>query len=431
MAYSNEIRVNRLGGLKAVTVISCLLMFSLVSPAQASGSQKPASTKIAETSTVSRSSKVTAKTIVETSTEVKTRTETSSAKNSTTSKSTSGGGIKTLKSTADTKITQSVKTTKQRTKTANITITETTTRKTQTFQKATSKKGVEFTFAMGSPGISGVLLREALERVNFKSGSRGTFQEIANSDLVVAGAASGQFQMGSSTTSAVMRVIQNGANLRFIGESSRNQWTLVAKNPLKTCADINGKRLALHSAGGVSTALYRAWAKRNCGTNKPSEQFIAGSPNRLIALLADRIDVTMMEVEDTLSLPAGYSIISNFSVDLPNVKTGLIYVNGDFLKQNPNLIEDFVYETTRLAAELNSNAKAFKALVAKWEPSYANVDAIVAAYQKAKLFPEDPGSFFKDLEASAEFYSVAGLRARDMGSLSPLNGALQRLEVSK
>jgi len=297
-----------------------------------------------------------------------------------------------------------------------------------------AKNKVKFTFATASDGMSGVPIREALERMNFKYGYEGKLQFIANSDLVIAGGASGQFDMGNSATSAAMKVIQAGAPLVFIGENIRNTWTLVAKSSIKSCADMDGKRLGLHSAGGASTALFRAWYKTNCAaTIKPNELFIAGSPNRLQALIADRIDIAMMEVEDTLALPtSGYGIVSNFSKTLPRIKTGLVWMNKTYLEKNPKVAADIIYELTRLSQEMNGDAAAFKRIALKWTTGYADMDKIVAAYQAAKLFPEDPGSFFKDLNETAAFFASSGalkpgLLAEQMAVLTPLRQANKRL----
>ena len=419
--------------LKTTVVVAFVLSFLAPEVMTSVSAQKVVAAANSVTTTVTRNSKVSKTEIVETSIQKVVTIAVKQEKNAKNSVSTVNLGSSTLKNQPTLKI--SVVKTEVTKKTASQTTVETTvtTTKKETFKKAAKNK-LKFTFAMGSPGMSGTLIREAIERINFKYGYTGTFQEIASSDLVVAGGAAGQFEMGSSTTSAVMKVIQDGAPLTFIGETQRNQWTLVAKTNIGKCEDITGKRLGLHSPGGVSTALYRAWYKRNCAaTVKPQELFIAGSPNRLQALISDRLDVTMMEVEDTLSLPAtGFKILSNFSKDLPNIKTGLVWVNESFLAKHPDVAADFVYEFSRLSQEFNVNLKAFKANALKWQPSYVNIDAIVAAYSAARLFPDEPGAFFKDLNETAAFYAATGamkpgLVAKDMAVLGPINSAVERL----
>ena len=424
-------------GIKAgATAVS--LMFSFVSLSGAVQAQSSAEVAKAVTpgvtTDIARSAKVTKTEIIETSIKTETTTAVKKEKNAAASTKTTAGAVTTVKSSKLVSVTSKTSVTVTKTATETITETKKVTTKVEKFPKA--KKGkLKFKFATASDGMSGVPIREAVERLNFKYGYQAELTFIYNSDLVIAGGASGQFQMGNSSTSAAMKVIQEGGPVKFIGENVKNTWTLAGKNSIKSCADMNGIRLGFHSPGSVSTAMYRNWAVKNCAANiKPVEQFINGSPNRLIALTADKLDVTMLEVEDTLGLPAGHSVIANFSKTLPEIKPGLVWSNNGFLIDHPNVASEFMYELTFLSAEMNQNAATFKALALKHTKGFEDrIDKIVAAYQQAKLFPEDPQSFFKELDATSVFFTNAkvlkpGLTANDMAVLYPLNTVVKRLQ---
>jgi len=273
-------------------------------------------------------------------------------------------------------------------------------------------EAVSFQFAMGSPGLSGALLQETLARVNEKYGHDAEWVELADSDLVVQGAAQGQFQMGSSTTSSVMKVIQDGAPLTFVSELSRNQWTLMAKNDIADCADMDGVRLGLHSPGGVSTALYRAWYQRNCDTGvEPDELYIEGSPNRLQALLAGQVDVAMIELEDTLDLPEGdYTMLANFTQDLRDIKVGLVYANDGFIEEHPEVVQQVVNELTALQKEVNEDPALFEELIGEYVPETGEKTAdAVAAYLDVGMIPDDGGFLEDEVQASIDLYTEAGV----------------------
>ena len=423
--------MNHMKKIKGALVSICLVgMISLSGTstvaASTQGSQVVQANET-KTTVYSRTSKVTKTAIIETSVKTETTTAVKTEKNSAKSKSVQEKGTTVLKGSADTKISAKTTVTTTKTLTDTTVATAVVTTRVQTFAQAPKSK-IKFSFATASDGMSGVPLREALERMKFKYGYQGSLEFISNSDLVIAGGAAGQFDMGNSSTSAAMTVIKSGAPIRFIGENIKNTWTLVGKNSIKSCADMNGVRLGLHSAGGASTALYRAWATKNCAANiKPKEQFINGSPNRLIALSADQIDVAMMEVEDTLFLPAGYSVIANFSKTLPGIKTGLVWMNSDFLKKNPKVAADLMYELTWLAQEMNHDAASMKRIAVKWTKGYTDYDKIVVAYQAALLYPENAEGFFAELDASAIFFKITPLVASQMAVLAPLKQAMGRL----
>jgi hypothetical protein len=135
----------------------------------------------------------------------------------------------------------------------------------------------------------------------------------------------------------------------------------------------------------------------------------------------------MMEVEDTLFLPAGYSVIANFSKTLPGIKTGLVWMNQDFLAKNPKIAADLMYELTWLAQEMNHDAASMKRIAIKWTKGYTDYDKIVVAYQAAQLYPESAEGFFTELDASAIFFKVTPLVAAQMAVLAPLKQAMARL----
>lgn len=294
-----------------------------------------------------------------------------------------------------------------------------------------SGETVEYSFAMGSPGLIGAFVLETLERVEAETGHQGEFVELADSDLVVQGAAEGQFDMGSSTTSAVMTVIQNGAELVFVGESSFNQWTLIAKNEIESCADMDGQRLGLHSPGGVSTALYRTWYGRNCENVEPTELYIEGSPNRLQALIEDQVDVSMVELEDVLALPEGeFRMLANFAQELSDIKTNLVYANTGFVEEHPDVVQAFVTEMVALQQQAMEDADFFIGLLEKWDiDTAAPVDVVVNAYIEQGMLPTDGGMTQSDLEASIALYTEAGriepgLTPEEIADRSFIEGAL-------
>ena len=101
---------------------------------------------------------------------------------------------------------------------------------------------------------------------------------------------------------------------------------------------------------------------------------------------------------------------------------------------HPNVAAEFMYELTFLSAEMNQNPETFKRLALKHTKGFEDrIDKIVVAYQQAKLFPEDPQSFFKELDATSAFFAKAnvlkpGLTANDMAVLYPLNAVVKRLK---
>ena len=74
------------------------------------------------------------------------------------------------------------------------------------------------------------------------------------------------------------------------------------KSGIKTPKDLDGKKLALHSEGAVSTAMVKNWVNTKCPGTKPNYVIIAGSDNRLAAMLANQIEASPVELGDAVTL---------------------------------------------------------------------------------------------------------------------------------
>jgi ABC-type nitrate/sulfonate/bicarbonate transport system substrate-binding protein len=117
----------------------------------------------------------------------------------------------------------------------------------------------------------------------------------------------------------------------------------------------------------------------------------------------------MVELEDTLALPEGdFNMLANFTEELSDIKTNLIYANRDFAAEHPDVVQAFVTELTKLQQQAMEDPAFFAELVTKWVPdTAADIDEVVAAYIAQGMLPTDGGMSQSDLESSIAFYTEA------------------------
>jgi ABC-type nitrate/sulfonate/bicarbonate transport system substrate-binding protein len=271
---------------------------------------------------------------------------------------------------------------------------------------------VEYSFAMGSSGAAGAFYQGAMERSNTKYGYKGKWVELSGSEVAVSGIASNKFQFGAGVAATVMAAQQEqSAPLTFIGDYMRMFWTLVGKNDIKTCEDLDGVRFGLHSPGGVSTAIFKSWFAKTCPASvKPKIVYVEGSPNRFQGLMAKQLDATMLEVDDTLDLPADrFHIMVNFSKDLPEIEANTVYSNDTFLKEHPDVAVNLLKEMSALAKEVKADPSVMSGLIKKYKPELAKrADEIAKAYVDGNLFAEDGSMSMEDLTKTINLYETAG-----------------------
>ncbi len=293
---------------------------------------------------------------------------------------------------------------------------------------------VSYNFAMGSSGAAGAFYQEAMERNDAAHGYDGTWVELTGSEVAVSGVASNKFQFGAGVAATVMAAQQEQqAPLTFIGDFMRMFWTLSAKTTINSCQDLDGVHFALHSPGGVSTAIFKSWFAKSCPESvKPKIIYVEGSPNRLQGMLAGQIDATMLEVDDTLDLPPDkFKIMVNFGNELPEIEANTVYSNDTFLKEHPDVAVGLLAEMSKLAKEIQADPSVFVGLLKKYKPELAErADEIAKAYVDGGIFAEDGSMAMADLQKTIDLYASAGaikpgLRAEDIATREYLEQALQ------
>ena len=86
----------------------------------------------------------------------------------------------------------------------------------------------------------------------------------AQAELAVAALARGDadFSVGAGRT--IWQAVSQGADLITIMEHAANGWLALSVPEIATCRDLEGRRYAHHSEGGVSKAMSDAYILENC-----------------------------------------------------------------------------------------------------------------------------------------------------------------------
>jgi ABC-type nitrate/sulfonate/bicarbonate transport system substrate-binding protein len=276
-----------------------------------------------------------------------------------------------------------------------------------------------FTVGFTSAGMSSAPFLAAIDSLNSQGYNIKT-PELAESELVTEGVAKGRFAFGSGANNEVMTANSKGANLKVVVDRVSNEWTIYARKSITQCADLNGKRLAIHSEGAVSTAMVKNYIETKCPGTKPNYVVISGSPNRLAALLADRIDASPLELTDAVTLEAKasdrYALLASFSQDLPQLHPTSVYVNGDFAKKNPETVKAVVKALLEQNRKIAGNPAYLKQIAEKFVPKAidaSTIDSAAKKYVDLKMFNVNGGLNQADLDYTSKFFGPSGAKAVD------------------
>jgi NitT/TauT family transport system substrate-binding protein len=260
------------------------------------------------------------------------------------------------------------------------------------------------------------------------------FVSLATPELATQALVNGDAQFAAISSGTGMKAVQAGAKLKMVSEHKANEWALVTTVDITDAKQLAGKRLAIHSAGAISTGMVNNTVKQ-AGV-QPNMMTIAGSDVRSQALLAGQIDATPLEIKDVLNVqikaPGKYHILVNYSKDMPQLNGTCFWVTDDYLAKNPKVVQALIQATL----EINRKGKADPAwLIGEGKRLFPALDPKlvedgVNAYLQANIW-EVNGHLTPETAAySLKFYSDAGtitaadLKPETYYNFAPLDAVL-------
>ncbi len=260
---------------------------------------------------------------------------------------------------------------------------------------------------------------------------------FAQPELAIEAISRGAADIGNGSARTYLRAIQKGAPIRVIGEQAGNSWSVLAVRSIRACADLDGKRLAIHSEGAVSTAMLRAYLQKQCPQARPNLVIIPGSENRAAALLAGQIDATPAELADVVQVlakrPSDFHVMANFARDVPELKATLFYASTRMIAEAVDAVQDYVETIVQVHRDIARNPK----LLEDAAPKYLSIErellpAVVKAHMDANAFDPNGGLSAAAMEFSIRFFTDTGdldpgLTVSQVADLGFLEKALARL----
>ena len=260
---------------------------------------------------------------------------------------------------------------------------------------------------------------------------------FATPDLSVAAMANGEADFSNGSTRTHWAAIEKGADIVTIVEQAGNVWSLMARAELKTCADLNGKKFGVQSAGSISNALLQAYFKKVCPNATLETLYIQGSDTRAAAMDAGEIDGAPLQLADVTNFlrqkPGKYAVLFDFAKSLPQLKTNGVYVRRAFATKNPDTVRDYIRALLTVHRNLRENPQLLYDAQVKYlklEPEQAK--EIGDTYLAHNIWKANGDLTPEDVKYSLDFFveigSVPpGLDASKIADVSFLNGVLQEI----
>ena len=285
-------------------------------------------------------------------------------------------------------------------------------------------------------GVDWVPTLMALEMLA-KMGYDVQHTNYAQTELIVEALARGDADFGGASSRSLWAAVSKGANVMTIMEQMANEWQIYAIPEIQTCADLDGRRLAQHSESSAGKAMTDAYIAANCPGIEPQLLIIPGSENRAAALIASEIDATPLAIADVLQLereaPRRFHTLTNFAVDLPDLLTILIDVNGDFAARHPQAVRDFIKAMLIAHRQIQDEPGAFEAAALRLSVADPQiVPDILDSYLAIDAFDANGGLTAEAVQYSLDYYVESqqlepGLTVADVADFSYLEDVLDEI----
>jgi NitT/TauT family transport system substrate-binding protein len=192
----------------------------------------------------------------------------------------------------------------------------------------------------------------ALERAK-ERGVDYNLTSFAKEDLAIQAVVSGQADLGIGTPYAVAQ--KSKAPLRGLFQVTRLVFFAVADKSYKTWKDLDGQPMTFHARGTGTEAIGNILADKH-GIKFGQRNYVAGSENRVVAMLNGQIKATILDLPNKNLLLAKAS--DRFHV-LPGVdekaSDEILFARTDWLEKNTDKADIIVEEFARFWQEMAKN----------------------------------------------------------------------------
>ncbi|HEX8012315.1 MAG TPA: ABC transporter substrate-binding protein [Casimicrobiaceae bacterium] len=277
----------------------------------------------------------------------------------------------------------------------------------------------------------------ALERAKEK-GFDYQLTSFAKEDLSIQAVVSGQADIGIATPYAVMQKTK-GTIKNLIPLTRLVFFTVVDKSAYKSWKDLNGQPITFHARGSGTEAIGNIMAKRQ-GITFGQRNYIAGSENRIVALMNGQIKATILDLANTnlLMQKAGDRFAILPGLDNP-ASDDTLFARTAWIEKNPQKVDLLVEEIVKLWSEMANNPGIIEQERAKRgllkdlpKEVVAETPKFYAAAVKAGVYKTGG---LEAAKADLEFYAEAGqlqgppgsLKVEDFWYLAPYDKAAKKL----
>ncbi len=260
---------------------------------------------------------------------------------------------------------------------------------------------------------------------------------LAESPLLVDGLSRGDLDIAALNNQTMWTGISKGVDARTIAESIGPTAVVVAKQELKTCADLDGKNLGVPTATTLTTKLVNLYMQQNCPNAKPQIVVVGANDARNAGLENGQLDAALVQSEALLKLerdmPGKFHTLISLPQEFPQVKIDGFQARSKWAQENPEIVKDFLRALLKANRQVNENPElAVQEAVKRVKLDAPTAKQIYESYKALDVWNANGGITKEEIQSTIDFLTKqnnlpTGLTVDRVSDLSYLNAVLDEM----
>jgi ABC-type nitrate/sulfonate/bicarbonate transport system substrate-binding protein len=236
-----------------------------------------------------------------------------------------------------------------------------------------------------------------------------TFQSPETMSLALQ---NGEVDISNTSAGTVFSAIDAGFDGKIFMGQSNTDFQMVAKTEFETCESLDGKRVAVQSREGTTGVLTARWFEQECPQAQPNILIVPGSENRVAGLIADQLDASPIDAQNTALLmeqqPGKFHVIDSFA-ESTRLLASVFYARSDWLAENEQAVKDFTKAYVDVLKEGYANPEILQAELKELVPDAPPVllDQVLKGWIERRVWNPIGGVQPDTMQAAIEFYASA------------------------
>lgn len=221
----------------------------------------------------------------------------------------------------------------------------------------------------------------------------------------------GEVEMIGISVGTVFSAVEAGLEAKLMLGLAKSDFHMVALAEIESCADLDGRSVAIHSYEGTTGAMTTYWLGNECPEAQPNIMIVPGSENRLAGLLAGQLDASPIDTQSALQLmemrPGVFDFIESFSDDAL-LASGYV-ANDSWMDANEELATELARIYLEVVDEIDADPQILVEETMARIPDVERdvIEQVVPVWIEQEIFVPAWGVDPEIIEQAIAFYELA------------------------